>query len=128
MERTLIAIAALLALLSVMGGAFGAHALRGSLPPERLTVFETGARYQMYHALAILLVFALHDWVPGSRQKLTAILFIAGIVLFSGSLYTIALTGIRSFGRITPLGGLLFIAGWTVVLQSALLARSGDSG
>ncbi|NNE09572.1 MAG: DUF423 domain-containing protein [Gemmatimonadetes bacterium] len=128
MERTFIATAALLALLSVMGGAFGAHALRGSLPPDRLIVFETGARYQMYHALAILLVFALHQWVPGSTRRLTAILFVAGIVLFSGSLYTIALTGIRSFGRITPLGGLLFLSGWIVLLIGVLSARNVDSG
>ncbi len=128
MERTFIAIAALLALLSVMGGAFGAHALRGSIPPERLVVFETGARYQMYHALAILLVFALHQWVPGGTRRLVAILFVAGIVLFSGSLYTIALTGIRSIGRITPLGGLLFLAGWVVLLLGVLKDRSVDPG
>jgi uncharacterized membrane protein YgdD (TMEM256/DUF423 family) len=110
---------ALSALISVAAGAFGAHALRGRLTPELLATFETAARYQMYHALALLAVglaggrsaSPLWTWAGG--------LFVAGTLLFSGSLYALALTGIRWLGAITPLGGLCFLAGWAVLALAA---------
>jgi uncharacterized membrane protein YgdD (TMEM256/DUF423 family) len=98
--------------VAVAAGAFGAHALRGRLSPEMLQVFETGARYQMYHALALL--FAAHVG-GGSSYPAGAWacrLFLAGTVLFSGSLYAMALTGIPSLGAVTPFGGIAFLAGW----------------
>lgn len=107
--------------LSVAAGAFGAHALRDRLEPRLLEVFETGARYQMYHALALLLVGALANRFPGALATAAGWLFVAGTVLFSGSLYAMAFTGIRALGAITPLGGVCFIAGWACL---ALAARA----
>jgi len=96
-------------LLDVALGAFGAHALKGRLSPEALAVFETGVRYQAYHALALLLLAALRG------PDRAAWCFVGGIVLFSGSLYALALTGVRWLGAVTPLGGLLFLAGWLLL-------------
>ncbi|MBI5246104.1 MAG: DUF423 domain-containing protein [Elusimicrobia bacterium] len=98
--------------LAVGLGAFGAHALKTRLTPEMLAIFETGVKYQVYHALALLLLAALRG------PSKAAWCFSAGIVLFSGSLYILAFTGIRKFGAITPIGGLLFLAGWLIVLFS----------
>lgn len=100
---------AALMLLDVALGAFGAHALKGRLSPEALAVFETGVRYQAYHALALLLLAALRG------PDRAAWCFVGGIVLFSGSLYALALTGVRWLGAVTPLGGLLFLAGWLLL-------------
>ena len=93
-------------------GAFAAHALKARLAPDMLAVVETGARYQMYHAFA--LVAAAWGWARWQRRAFVnaGILFIAGIVLFSGSLYLLALTGVRGFGAVTPLGGVALLAGW----------------
>ncbi len=114
MDRTSGIIGALLGALAVGAGAFGAHALREHLAPDLLAVFETGARYEMYHALALLAVALLLGRQPPSPAWAAAAgwLFAAGIVLFSGSLYALALTGVRGFGAVTPLGGLAFLAGW----------------
>ena len=95
-------------------GAFGAHALRARLSPADLATFETAARYQMYHALALLAVAWLVER-GHPRANLAGGLFIAGIVLFSGSLYVLTLAGLRWMGAITPLGGVAFIAGWLVL-------------
>src|SRR5581483_9260903 len=112
MDRTFALLGALLALLAVGAGAFGAHALRARLAPDLLDVFETAARYQMYHALALFAVaWAASRW-PGGATTAAGWLFVAGIVLFSGSLYVLSLTGVRWLGAITPLGGLAFLAGW----------------
>jgi uncharacterized membrane protein YgdD (TMEM256/DUF423 family) len=109
-------------LLAVALGAFGAHSLQAHLPPERLSIFETGVRYQMYHALALLAVaYAAQRW-GGALPAWAAGLFIAGIVLFSGSLYTLAVMDARPIGAITPLGGLAFLAGWVCLGLSALRA------
>jgi uncharacterized membrane protein YgdD (TMEM256/DUF423 family) len=106
-----IALGALNAAIAVAAGAFAAHGLRDRLDARALEVFETGARYQMYHAFAILLVGVLAS--SGARGMQTAgWLFQAGIVLFSGSLYVLALTGIKGLGAVTPLGGVAFLAGW----------------
>jgi uncharacterized membrane protein YgdD (TMEM256/DUF423 family) len=98
--------------MGVALGAFGAHALKASLAPDMLAVFETGVRYQMYHVFA--LVAAAWAWArwPGRVFAICGGLFIAGIVIFCGSLYLLALTGARWLGAITPLGGLAFLAGW----------------
>ena len=105
---------ALLGFLAVAGGAFGAHSLKAALTPEALAVFETGVRYQMYHALALLLApqqpaGALEQ--PWFRWAGWA--FILGIPLFSGSLYLVSLAGVRWMGAVTPLGGLAFLIGWS---------------
>ena len=96
------------ALIAVAAGAFGAHALRARLAPDMLAVFETAARYQMYHALALCLVGLL----AGRAARAAGWLFIWGTVVFSGSLYLMALTGERWLGAVTPVGGAAFIAGW----------------
>ena len=112
MERTFATLGAISAFIAVAAGAFGAHALRARLAPDMLAVFETGARYQMYHALALLAVaWASSRW-PGSMTAAAGWLFVAGTLLFSGSLYALALTGVRQLGAITPFGGLGFLAGW----------------
>lgn len=112
MDRTFFIMGALLAGMGVAAGAFGAHALRARLAPEMLTVFETGVRYHLIHALALLSVaWATTRW-PSHAANAAGWLFLAGILLFSGSLYALSLSGIRALGAITPLGGVAFIAGW----------------
>ena len=113
----LIALGALNAAIAVAAGAFGAHGLRERLDARALEVFETGARYQMYHAFALLVVGLLAAGVP--RAATAGWLFQAGIVLFTGSLYALALTGTKGLGAITPLGGLAFLAGWLWLAWSA---------
>jgi uncharacterized membrane protein YgdD (TMEM256/DUF423 family) len=115
MDRAFALAGALSAFIAVAAGAFGAHALRARLAPDLLVVFETGARYQMYHALALLAVaWASNHW-PGTPLRMAGWLFIGGTLLFSGSLYLLALTGARWLGAVTPLGGLLFLAGWAAL-------------
>lgn len=119
MDRLFFGLGALSAFISVAAGAFGAHALRQRLEPDLLAVFETGARYQMYHALALLAVaWAATRW-PGTLMTWAGWLFVLGTVLFSGSLYVLALSGIRWLGAITPLGGLAFLAGWLCLMLGA---------
>lgn len=109
------------AALAVMLGAFGAHALRGKLPEHLVNAFTTGVQYQMYHALALLLVGFLVQLYPASHLlKWSGALFAVGILLFSGSLYALALTQIKLFGPITPLGGVAFILGWLILLVGLL--------
>lgn len=106
---------ALSAGIAVAAGAFGAHALRSRLDPASLAVFETAARYQMYHALAIFAAaWAIGRW-PAGAARWAGRCFIAGTILFSGSLYLLALTGIRWLGAVTPLGGAAFLAGWAAL-------------
>ncbi len=109
------ALGAALAGLAVAAGAFGAHALRAQLSIADLATFDTAARYQMYHALALVAVGLLDRQRGDRRLTLAGWAFLAGIVLFSGSLYGLTLTGIRGLGAITPLGGLGFLAGWGLV-------------
>ena len=111
-HRHFIPLAAVSAFISVAAGAFGAHALSDALPPDRLAVFETAARYQMYHALALLVVGWLAAQTPSRALVVAGWLFLAGTVLFSGSLYVLTLSGVRWLGAVTPLGGLAFLAGW----------------
>ena len=120
MDRLFLALGALSALVSVAAGAFGAHALRARLEPDLLAVFETGARYEMYHALGLVAVaWAAARW-PGGVVTAAGWLFVAGTVLFSGSLYALALTGVRALGAVTPLGGVAFLAGWAALAWAAL--------
>ena len=104
--------------LGVAFGAFGAHALRQKLSPDMLQVFEVGVRYQMYHAFALFVVaWAIHTWnIPSAAAS--GWWFIAGIVLFSGSLYALALSDMRWLGAVTPFGGLSFLAGWLLLAWS----------
>lgn len=106
---------AVMAGLAVLAGAFGAHALKARLSPELLQVFETGVRYQMYHALGLLAVAVACDRWPQSHFSLVGWLMLAGIVLFSGSLYALCLTGVRVLGAITPFGGVCFLAAWAAM-------------
>jgi len=108
--------------MAVAFGAFGAHALRMMVTPEMLAVFETGVRYQMYHALALVAIGLGFARLQGRTAAAAAWLFVAGTVLFSGSLYTLTLTGTRWWGAVTPLGGVALLAGWALLLAS----RVGD--
>ena len=120
MARIFFTLGALLAGIAVGLGAFGAHALSGTLGPEDLVTFETGVRYQMYHALALLAVaWAVGRW-ESVQLEWAGWLFLFGILVFSGSLYILVLTGQRWLGAVTPLGGLAFIAGW-LLLASAVI-------
>lgn len=121
MDKLFTMIGALSGGIAVAAGAFGAHALRERVEPRLLEVFETGARYQMYHALALLAVGWLIQRGAGSLATTAGWLFVAGTVLFSGSLYAMTFTGVRALGAITPLGGVCFIGGWVCL---ALAARS----
>jgi uncharacterized membrane protein YgdD (TMEM256/DUF423 family) len=121
MDRTFLLVGAALGFIGVALGAFGAHGLRSRVSPEMLSVFETGVRYQMYHVFAILIVAAGIARVGEARLLVVANwLFFAGVVLFSGSLYALALTGTRMLGAITPFGGMLFLAGWACLIVFAL--------
>mgnify|MGYP001128182833 FL=1 len=100
------------AFLAVALGAFGAHGLEGRVSPNDLAVFETGARYQMYHALALLLLALLSPGLPEKLARISGLAFILGILLFSGSLYLLVLTGVRGLGAVTPFGGVSFLVGW----------------
>jgi uncharacterized membrane protein YgdD (TMEM256/DUF423 family) len=120
MDRTFVLIGALAGVVGVGLGAFGAHGLRGRLSPEMLAVFETGVRYHMYHALALVATAALMGRLDGRLINAAGWLFTAGIVLFSGSLYVVALTGVSVFGAITPIGGLAFLAGWACLAIASL--------
>jgi len=123
MERTIFVSGAALGALGVAAGAFGAHGLKAWLAPEMLAVFETGVRYHLIHALALLGVAWAATrwesrWIPAAGW-----LFVVGIVIFSGSLYALALSGVRGLGAITPFGGLAFIAGWLLLACGAWTGR-----
>jgi uncharacterized membrane protein YgdD (TMEM256/DUF423 family) len=109
--------------LSVAVGAFAAHALRGQLEPRMLEVIETAARYQMYHALAMLGAAWVYQQTTGAAAQVAGWAFLAGILLFSGSLYAMAFTGIRALGAITPLGGVAFLLGWGALAAAAVKLR-----
>ncbi len=120
MDRTFLLVGAIFGFLGVAFGAFGAHALRARLSPEMLAVFETGVRYQMYHAFAILIVAAAIGHGGGRLLDIAGWFFAAGVLLFSGSLYMLALTGVGVLGAITPLGGLCFLIGWGCLIVFAM--------
>ena len=117
------------AALAVMLGAFGAHALKQILSPDQLLTFETGVRYQFYHSFALLVVGVLHAFRPAKSLRIATLLFVLGIVLFSGSIYLLIFlknqgVGLGPVGIITPIGGLLFIAAWSAVAAWTMSYRS----
>ena len=138
MERTFLVLGAVLGLVGVALGAFGSHALRAKLPPDRVATFETGVRYQLVHALALFAVVvvggiriadpsmsSVYLIAEGTIEWPAAVagwLFVGGVVLFSGSLYALALTGRRSLGAITPIGGLCLLGGWALLILAAAIA------
>jgi len=118
-------VAAVNGAVAVIAGAFAAHALKTALPADMVEVFKTGAQYELAHALALgLVTFAIPHDTTG-RARLAGWLFLIGIVLFSGSLYALALTGIKVLGIITPFGGVAFIAGWLALAAAGLQQRTG---
>ena len=126
MERTSkprhwwLAVAAVNGAVAVAAGAFAVHGLKSQLAPDALQVFETGARYQMYHALAL----GLAAFAPASPGRtVSSWAFLAGIVLFSGSLYALAMTGVRGWGLVTPFGGVAFLLGWIALAWAAIRER-----
>ncbi|WP_072622853.1 DUF423 domain-containing protein [Spirulina major] len=125
MVRVFLAIAAILGGLSVMGGAFGAHALNDQFSEKALAIFETGIKYQMYHALALLLVALLLGRAEAGQGWLTVTgwAFVAGVVVFSGSLYALSFSGINWLGAITPLGGVGLMIGWGCLAVAAFQYR-----
>lgn len=113
-------IGALLGGLGVAAGAFGAHALRGQLAPDRLQLYEVAVRYQMWHALALLATaWAVQQW-PGQLTSTAGWLFVGGVVIFSGTVYALSLGAPRWLGAVTPIGGLCLIAAWGLLLVAAL--------
>ena len=121
-DRGLLTAGAMFGFLGVLAGTFGAHALP-QLDEEMLAIYETGARYQMYHALAIVVVACLADRVPGPWFRAGGWLFVGGILVFSGSLYLLAVTGLRWLGAITPIGGGGFVLGWISLALGAIRSK-----
>ncbi|MFO7632715.1 MAG: DUF423 domain-containing protein [Caldilinea sp.] len=120
MERIFFIIASLFGSLSVALGAFGAHALRGRIEESLLANYQTGVSYMFYHTLALFVVtLALSKWPASSLPVWAGWLFVLGIVVFSGSLFVMAFTGLRWLGAITPIGGVAFIAGWLLLAITA---------
>ena len=110
------------AFCAVALGAFGAHGLKGHVAPDLIAVWNTGAQYQMYHALALILVAALFDRLPAPAQgmaKTAGYLFAVGCAVFAGSLYALALSGVKLLGAITPIGGVCFLTGWELLAVAA---------
>ena len=127
MPRTFFLFGSLFAFLAVAAGAFGAHSLKATLPTEMLIVFETAARYQMYHALALCAVgWASHQYRHVALRT-AGWPFVLGILLFSGSLYALAFSGARWIGALTPLGGLAFLAGWALLGWGCWKSRHSDA-
>jgi uncharacterized membrane protein YgdD (TMEM256/DUF423 family) len=112
-------ISAVAGFLGVALGAFGAHGLRGRLSADMLAVFETGVRYQLYHTLALMVTAMLMARLGGWLFTLAGWCFTIGIVLFSGSLYALAISGVTVLGAVTPIGGLAFLAGWACLAIAA---------
>lgn len=118
-----LAVAALNGFLAVAAGAFAAHGLQGRLDAHAMSIFETAARYHMYHALAIgLVAFAIRDAAAGAAT-VAGVFFLLGILLFSGSLYFLALTGVRFAAFVTPFGGVCFLIGWGALALAATRLR-----
>ena len=119
MDRIFFAIGSLSGFIGVALGAFGAHALKSRLDADLLATFEVGVRYQMYHAFALLAVAWAQTRWPGAVLTASGWLFVAGTLIFSGSLYALSLSGLRWLGAITPIGGLALLAGWLCLAWAA---------
>ncbi len=123
MIKIVLLVGALFALLSVGLGAFGAHGLKAKISADMLAVFQTGVQYQFYHALALLLLGLLMKQIPSPLLVWSGGFMITGIIMFSGSLYMLALTGNKLFGPITPLGGVFFILAWLMMFLAIFNAE-----
>jgi uncharacterized membrane protein YgdD (TMEM256/DUF423 family) len=129
MHKGFLQTAALLGALAVALGAFGAHGLKKIVPPETVTTFETGVRYQFYHVFALLAVAILFGSFPARYLQYAGMCFIIGMILFSGSLYALTVlqatktVGLRGIGAITPIGGLFFIAGWVCLFMAVIKSK-----
>ncbi len=127
MDRKLFAAGAIVAMLGVALGAFGAHGLEGKIDARAIASWHTASRYQMIHALALIATaWATRAW-PGRAPKVAGICFSVGLVLFCGSLYALALGSPRAFGMVAPIGGLSFMAGWAALATAALAAKTDAS-
>lgn len=114
--KTILTVAAISGLLSVILGAFGAHVLKGIISPEMLEVYKTGVQYQFYHTFALLSVGVLMNFNQSKALKWSAYLFMTGIILFSGSLYLMAFSDVKALGIITPFGGTVWIVAWILLI------------
>ena len=123
-ERHLVAAGAINMFIAVAAGAFGVHALKQSLIPEMLTIWHTAATYQMIHALGLIAIGMLMPRYQTGLIKRAGITMLLGILIFSGSLYALAISGIRILGAITPVGGLAFLAAWAMLAWTALTHKS----
>ena len=120
MSKTIILTGAVFMALAVILGAFGAHALKEKLASDMMQVYKTGVEYHFYHALGLILIGIISMNISSGLINWSAILITIGIVLFSGSLYVLAITGIKWLGAITPIGGISFIAGWILLILAVL--------
>ncbi len=121
--QQLVVSGAILALLGVGLGAFGAHALKARLAADMLAVYQTGVQYHLWHALGVVLIGILVQLLPGAKWlPVAGWMMVAGIVIFSGSLYALSVTGMRMLGAVTPLGGVAFLLAWGMVAYAVLTA------
>jgi uncharacterized membrane protein YgdD (TMEM256/DUF423 family) len=123
---TWIAIGSLLGMTGVAAGAFGAHALKTRVEPDMIAIFETAARYQMYHAVALVGLGLFASRIDQSMLQVSGFSFLAGTLIFSGTLYALVLTGNRGLGAVTPVGGALLIFGWLMLAVVAMRASFGQ--
>lgn len=123
-QHVFLTFSSLFGLIGIAAGAFGAHLLKSKFSPETFDVYEVAVRYQLFHAIALLGLTALLGTVHTGWFTMAGILFIAGTLLFSGSLYALVFSGIRSWGAVTPVGGILLLLGWLSLLMGGLFARS----
>ncbi len=119
-SRRFIALGAVTAFLSVALGAFGAHAVKNSISPELLRVYQTAVEYQFFHALGLILLGLIYQQLPQRLVSLSGWLMLAGIVVFSGSLYILSLSGVRWLGAITPIGGMAFLLAWLILVYALI--------
>ena len=124
--KYILALAGSLAFMGVGLGAIGSHLLKSSVSPELLIVYEIGNRYQIIHALAICISALLYNFSPKKEFKISSYLFMFGIIIFSGSLYALAITGIKKFGMITPIGGVFFLIGWIFIVVGCTKSKFND--
>ncbi|HQL24201.1 MAG TPA: DUF423 domain-containing protein [candidate division Zixibacteria bacterium] len=125
MQRNFFALGAVLAGLGVAAGAFGAHALRGKIPADLLAIYETGVRYQIYHSFGLLFASLACRYWPGRAARIAGWSLLLGSVVFSGTLYALALTGTRWLGAITPIGGVVQLVGWGALAWAAARPPGG---
>ena len=122
-QQVFLILSGLLGFLAVAGGAFGAHYLKYRLAPESLTIFEVAIRYQLYHVLALIGVVALMSFSPSIWFNLSGWFFIIGTIIFSGSLYALIISGIKTWGPVTPIGGIILLLGWLSIMLGGIFIR-----